>query len=460
MRNLSSARGWIIGLATLIATAGMAGENMDAGKETSIRDLARVKREQAEAHATSANLPMLQIFTDYLTAVEQGRVGDANALYARIRSGAVQYADVTNPAPEQHTALFQYIIECSGVVDQLNQVESMDLWRDYARALFAGMPAGSAYFGGTDPGRFIPTAIHDLEGAPDVIILTQNALADSTYMEYARHRFADRIQLPDQDYMSKVFQTYVEEVKAGRMPKDADIEIKDGKATVKGVMGVMAINGMLSRMIFDSNKDRHAFFVEESFVIPWMYPYMEPHGPILRLAPEPRESISSTTVKTSRRFWAEFMKNLNKRPGFDKSVWLRSSLSKCRAAQAGVYEYRQMWAEAEAAYREAIAIYPYGLEGNYRLVSALSAQGKYAEACKVLEEFLNPTRSYSFTQTANSRTYLGCCGFDAAGIESAEKSFSANPRQNPYTATPESRRQAEDLLLKLKEQAGKTPAKP
>jgi hypothetical protein len=34
-------------------------------------------------------------------------------------------------------------------------------------------------------------------------------------------------------------------------------------------------------MIFDRNKE-HTIFVEESYVLPWMYPHLEPHGLILK----------------------------------------------------------------------------------------------------------------------------------------------------------------------------------
>ena len=57
--------------------------------------------------------------------------------------------------------------------------------------------------------------------------------------------------------------------------------------SVHGVGGVMKINGILCRWIFDKNKDKHAFYVEESYVIPWMYPYLEPYGIIMKINHDP-----------------------------------------------------------------------------------------------------------------------------------------------------------------------------
>ena len=52
----------------------------------------------------------------------------------------------------------------------------------------------------------------------------------------------------------------------------------------------MYINGILARWIFDRNKDKHAFYVEESYVMPWMYPYLRPCGTIMKLEKEPLPS--------------------------------------------------------------------------------------------------------------------------------------------------------------------------
>ena len=49
----------------------------------------------------------------------------------------------------------------------------------------------------------------------------------------------------------------------------------------------MAINGILAKWIFDWNKEKHAFYVEESYVIPWwMYPYLRPAGVIMKIERE------------------------------------------------------------------------------------------------------------------------------------------------------------------------------
>src|SRR5262245_38050734 len=64
----------------------------------------------------------------------------------------------------------------------------------------------------------------------------------------------------------------------------------------------MAVNALLVKIIFDANPDRE-FYLEESFVLDWMYPYLSPHGLIFKLNREPVARLSEETVKKDREFW-------------------------------------------------------------------------------------------------------------------------------------------------------------
>ena len=64
---------------------------------------------------------------------------------------------------------------------------------------------------------------------------------------------------------------------------NGDLKIENGRVQVTGALGVMEINGILTKMMWDHDRLRHAFYVEESYVIPWMYPYLSPHGLIMKL---------------------------------------------------------------------------------------------------------------------------------------------------------------------------------
>ena len=267
--------------------------------------------------------------------------------------------------------------------------EDSELLAAFTGPILDSLPAGSIYFGGTDAGRFAVTAVNALKDPPPAFCLTQNGLADNAYMAYLRATCGDRIWLPAQEDSNSAFKQYVGDVKAGRIPAGADVKIEDGKVSVQGVAGVMQINGLLARMIFDRNKDAHPIFVEESFVLGWMYPYLEPRGLILKLNPEPLAALPPETVAADQRFWAETEAKLMAMPGFAGNYAARKIFSKLRAAGAGVYEYRKLDAEAEAAFRQAIRLCPISPEANFRLADMLAARQRSNEAVQVMEDYLS-----------------------------------------------------------------------
>ena len=279
-----------------------------------------------------------------------------------------------------------------------------ELLAAFTGPILDSLPAGSIYFGGTDAGRFAVTAVNALKDPPPAFCLTQNGLADNTYMAYLRATCGDRIWLPTQEDSNSAFKQYVDDVKEGRIPAGADIKIEDGKVSVHGVAGVMQINGLLARLIFDRNKDQHPFFVEESFVLSWMYPHLEPHGLILKLNPEPLAALPPETVAADQRFWAETEAKLMAMPGFAGNAVARKMFSKLRAAGAGVYEFRKLDAEAEAAFRQAIRLCPISPEANFRLADMLATRQRSKEAVQVLEDYLSANPSPD--QASRAKEYL------------------------------------------------------
>ena len=71
-----------------------------------------------------------------------------------------------------------------------------------------------------------------------------------------------------------------EDVKIVRDPDGKD------RVQVSGQVAVMNINGLLTKVIFDHNP-KNEFFVEESFPLDWMYPYLTPFGVIMKINRQP-----------------------------------------------------------------------------------------------------------------------------------------------------------------------------
>ena len=310
---------------------------------------------------------------------------------------------------------------------------------------YPDMDKDAVLYGGTDPGRFVPTYMILVESlvSPrskthfakypgsgtfdrrDVYIITQNALADSTYMNYIRDHYdysrpdanhpeslanrsawqrtlfmaawnlLDRkntypkepIWIPSERDAQSAFQQYVQELQTRQPMPGEDVRVEGGRVSVQGVAGVMAINGILTKMIFDKNKDKHAFYVEESYVIPWMYPYMEPHGIILKINKEPLAQIDAAMIERDRKYWDALTEDLKNDPRFHRDDVAQKTFSKLRSAIGGLYAYRRLINDAEYAYKQAVELCPDSPEANFRLAQLYVETGRFDDSLDILNRY-------------------------------------------------------------------------
>jgi len=78
-----------------------------------------------------------------------------------------------------------------------------------------------------------------------------------------------------------------------------------GHMQISGQIAVMSINGLLTKVIFDRNP-HHEFYVEESFPLDWMYPYLEPFGVIMRINRHPIQELPQEVIDRDHAFWSEY----------------------------------------------------------------------------------------------------------------------------------------------------------
>ena len=250
------------------------------------------------------------------------------------------------------------------------------------------MTPSAVFYGGTDPGRFVPTyMIYSARVRPDVYLITQNALADNTYLDTMRFLYADDIWMPTLEDNSTAFQQYVDDVRAGRRPNLGGISFDGGRVQVNGALAVMEINGIITKQIFDKNKARHDFYVEESYAIQWMYPYLTPHGLIMKINPATTSyRADSKTVSDDMDFWDWYTRRLLADPKFPRDFAARKAFSKLRNAIGGAHVHRGLHAQAERAYQEARALCLYSPESNIRLIQdVLMRQSRFDESVEILE---------------------------------------------------------------------------
>lgn len=307
------------------------------------------------------------------------------------------------------------------------------------------MDRDAVLYGGTDPGRFVPTYMIFVESQVppraktrmprfpessefdrrDVYIITQNALADGTYMNYIRDHYdygrpdpsrtetlagrsawqralfnfgwnalgrsttypKEPIWIPGEKDSQEAFTLYIQELQTRPRLPGEDIRMEGGRVSVQGVQGVMAVNGYLTRMIFERNKDKHSFYIEESFPIPWMYPYLEPYGIILKINKEPLQQFDPAVVARDTRYWDALGRELKGLPQFHRDDMAQKTFSKLRSAIASVYAFRRMWPEAETAFLQAIELCPESPEANYRLAQMYAELGRFDEGTAILERY-------------------------------------------------------------------------
>jgi len=301
--------------------------------------------------------------------------------------------------------------------------------RRFGRDIIDSIPSGSIYFGGTDGGRFIITALSEshAKGQP-FFTVTQNQLAVGTYLNYLRFMYGTRIQTPTGDNSQQAFIDYLQEAKrrkeANKLKPGEDVQIVQGRVQVSGQVAIMEINALLVWNIFTNNPDRE-FFIEESTPLDWMYPYLAPHGLILKVNREPLAELSDETVKRDHEYWTRYTKELigdwltpetsiETVCAFSKKAYLRKDLSgftgdenyvrndatraafaKLRAAIGGVYAWRAMQAksddrnsrmnrEADFALKQAFALCPMS-ETAGRYINLLLTQGRTKEALQVAQ---------------------------------------------------------------------------
>ena len=293
------------------------------------------------------------------------------------------------------------------------------LLEEYAKGILQSIPPGSVYFGGTDPGRFVITAFRDVLKVPDIFVVSPKFLRvqygpviagdlrqvgsiemGSGYLDYLQLLDGERLSIPSTADRQAILRQYIQEFQSRRArgePIDPDegVAISEGRVQIKGAKAAMNINGALTQWIFEQNKDKHEFYIEESYVIPWMFPYLEPHGMILKISQEPVAQLDPAIVTRDHDYWDALSKTLLADAHFCGNKMARQTYSKLRSAIGGVYVYRKLFAEAAGALRQSVALCPDSPEANFRLSQLFLETGRSDEALKILVAYqqLEPRNS-------------------------------------------------------------------
>ena len=383
--------------------------------------------------------------------------------------------------------------------------------------IYPTMAKDAVLFGGTDPGRFNPTYMIFCESFTpaskkpndpdfdrrDVYLITQNALADGTYLDYIRAHYFRSAQ-PDKPFFQELFpgplktlagpldsvftslgahiearrraegvfpknEIYtpsledsrrsfdeymtdaIARMQKGQLQPGEDVKQEGNRVSVSGQVSVMAINGLLTKIIFDRNPTNE-FYVEESYPLQWMYPYQSPFGIIMKINRTPVKEFTPDIIKKDHEFWTKYSERLTGnwvtyetsvkeisewaektyiRRNFDgfkgdrkfvRDENAQKAFSKLRSAIAGLYvwrinncadqlrvierkpieeqrklegeirrlqtEQKRVIDEADFAYKHAFAFCPYSPEAVFRYSSLLTSLQRFEDAYLLVETAL------------------------------------------------------------------------
>jgi hypothetical protein len=450
------------------------------------------KKAQANAAAVAEKQEMLPEFKDIFAAAERGDWQTVSNEFEGLRAFSTKYSGRTTAGSasagfsirrfvgdwwrrmsekadeakmkQLHGTQWEDMKEIWGTFDCLASDAELDkhfvtLGQDIIRSI----PAGSIYLGGSDPGRWTVTALQTshVNGDP-FFTLTQNAMADMSYLEYLRSMYGAKIYIPTANDSQKCFQDYMEDAQRRILhdqtspadPKQIkpgeDVRVDgSGHVQVSGQVAVMAINAELVNVIFDHETNRE-FYVEESFPLDWMYPHLEPHGLIMKINREPLAELSHEVIRKDHEFWkqrlapviGDWLKDdtsVQEICAFAEKLFVKHDfngfkgdprivnadwpkwMSKLRGSIGGVYQWRlgkapsggivpepfiargevrdRLIKETDFAYRQAFAVCPYSPEVVYRYSQFLVDQKRTQDALAVAEIAMRASQGKPDAQT-------------------------------------------------------------
>jgi len=247
------------------------------------------------------------------------------------------------------------------------------------------LPKDSVVLGGTDPGRFVPTYMilgestqpPHLKRDPnfdrrDLFIITQNGVGEPLYRRYLRDHYTTERPAPKNAFEKWLGREQQYPSKNLNFPTEAEVDdaikAEMEKQSEKGEFDPALPHSVVSRLIWEKNRDRHAFFVEESFPLKWSYDHALPHGLIYEIRKEPLKELPKDVVVKDMLFWQDYATRLLEDPEFSRDYDAQRSFSKLRSTTGNLYRHRKMDREAEIAYRQALALW----SGNPEALNAMT----------------------------------------------------------------------------------------
>jgi len=395
----------------------------------------KAKEQQVRRSVTNLNLKVSPEVDNFFRAAVHGDYAGLKSVINRL---GPQYLNMTaNPGIETPAwvPLWQPMTEVEMVYDIFTE-GGTKYPLAFGQGIIRSIPPGSIYFGGTEAGRGLVTALCEsqAQGRP-FFTLTQNALSDARYEDYVQSMYGGRISLPTTNDIQTAFAEYkADALRRYRHDQDfpsaprqlkpgEDVRMVDGQLQVNGQVAVMTIHARIVKVILDRNPDRE-FYMEESFPLESLYPYLTPHGLIFKMDHQPVAALTAKMLDDDHAFWTSecqsmvggWLKpetsvsnvcavvetvhgqknwsNFTGDPEFVTNSFATQAFSKLRVSIAGLYQWRlanrkpdksRLEGEADYAFRQAFALCPGSPEVVYRYVNFLLSENRYDDAILIVE---------------------------------------------------------------------------
>ena len=374
---------------------GKSAEEIVAGK---VRLFGQKRRAVAERIAQRLGKQELPPEIDaFFKAIDKGDWDEIQSRWRELRSHTHQYTDSKHDRPDLEP-YWASVLDAYGVAEQAHNWPAQKLL-DYGNSILDSLRPGSVYVGGTDDGRWVPELMNETSGGDPHIILTQNALADSSYMDYVRELYGDRFNTLSAEDMQRGFQEYTADAQK-RLQHDLDfpnepkqvlpsenITMVDGHAQVSGMVAVMAINDKLLQILTEKNPDL-SFAIQESAPLRGTYANALPNGPLMELNAQSDQTPFTADVATqSVDYWRSTAQGLLADPDAAGSSYALKAYSHDIDSTANLLASHNFTAQAEEAYSLASQMWPGNPEPVNGLAQLLAQTGHADQARQLLDQF-------------------------------------------------------------------------
>jgi hypothetical protein len=296
-------------------------------------------------------------------------------------------------------SLWGPINETFGVAEQAHEWPAQQLL-DYGHAILDSLRPGMIYVGGTDPGRYIPTLLNETSDGERHIVLTQNAFADNSYLQYAGFLYGDQLSPLTAEDSQRSFQDYTSDAQKRALhdqqnPGDPrqirpgeDVRLDDNRVQVSGQVAVMSINEKLMQALMAKNPDA-SFAIEQSFPFKSTYATAAPLGPVMELrgSPDDQSGLTAEQANQAVDYWRASSQHLLSDSTLSDDT--RKAWSKMATEQAALLQDRGFTGQAEQAFQVASQLCPYNPETAFRYVDLLLQQNRANDALQAAQACLN-----------------------------------------------------------------------